>query len=92
MTTSTKLSDKASSGGVYSHQEVRTVDERSRIAMQLQEFIENNKDRIIAKSEAKVKYCENGDALFSRDDEWFAEDIWDELYAELAVTDNDASR
>ena len=92
MTTSTKLSDKASSGGVYSHQEVRTVDERSRIAMQLQEFIENNKDRIIAKSEANTKRNENGDVVISRDDEWFYEDVWDELYAELLASDQDASR
>ena len=59
------------------------MDERSKITMELQEFINNNWDRIQEKLEAGVKRNAKGQVLLSRDDEWFQEEEWDILLEEV---------
>ena len=51
--------------------------------MDLQNFIRANRDRIHAKIEADAKRNDLGQVVISRDDDWFHEDEWDELYVEV---------
>ena len=62
---------------------VRNTNERSGTAMNLHDFIQANREHILQKTEADMKRGENGSVLISRNDEWFHEDEWDELYEQL---------
>ena len=68
------------------------MDERSKTAMNLHEFIQANRERILLKSEANMKRGENGSVLISRNDDWFHEDEWDKLYEKLSDPDKDGNR
>jgi len=64
--------------------------EREKLSKELHELIHANWDRILEKCEANTKRNEFGQVVISRDDEWFYEDEWDELYKELQRRDKEA--
>ena len=54
------------------------------------EFVKANREKIYALAEKNTKYNEDGDAVISRDDPWFYDDVWDEDYKELIARENDS--
>ena len=51
------------------------------------EFVKTHKTQLYALARQNTKYNENGDAVISREDSWFYEDVWDEDYKELIARD-----
>lgn len=47
------------------------------------EFIKAHKEKIYSLAEQNTKYNRNGDAVISRDDPWFYENVWDDDYKQL---------
>ena len=56
------------------------------------EFVKANKDVLYSLAEKNTKYNENGDAVISRDDSWFNENVWDKDCEELVAGENSAAR
>lgn len=55
------------------------------------DFVKSNKTKLYALARENTKYNENGDAVISRDDSWFYEDVWDDDYKELVASDNNSA-
>ncbi len=57
------------------------------------EFVKANKTKLYSLARENTKYNENGDAVISRKNSWFYEDVWEDDYKELvAGDDNSAER
>ena len=50
-------------------------------------FIKANKETLYSLARENTLYNSKGDAVISRDDPWFYEDVWDDDYEELAARD-----
>ena len=50
-------------------------------------FLKSDREKWRAFIRQNTKRNENGDAVISKDDSWFYEDVWDEDYKELIARD-----
>ena len=54
-------------------------------------FLKANREKINALAEKNTEYNEEGNAVISRDDPWFYDDVWDEDYKELIAFESDST-
>lgn len=52
------------------------------------EFVKANKEKIYSLARKNTQYNRNGDAVISRDDPWFYDDVWEYDYKELVARDS----
>lgn len=55
------------------------------------EFVKSNKEKLYSLARKNTIYNSNDDAVISRDDSWFYDDVWDKDYKELLARDKNST-
>ncbi len=55
------------------------------------ELVQANKEKLYSLAKKNTSYNSNGDAVISRDDSWFDDDVWDKDYKELTTLDRNST-